>query len=478
MFHSFKASGDSPLYTQLAEYIKRQIEKSEIHAGERLPSVRQMASETGLSKNTVSSAVAQLEAEGYISIEEKKRPVVLWRKSTMNSPDWYDYLNKSRHMPTANTYQAVSTKRGRSNLINAYEVRLGQDFYPGELMQKVLNKVSLRVKDIYHQSYFDLKGISWVREAVCQHLRRYNIHADSSQVLMSQGPLNSMDMITQGLLGHGMKVFLPVPNTLSHLKIFNSSGFNVVGIPQDEEGIRPDILDSKTRGAKGILHVNTVSYWPNSATMSEKRIKEVLEVCVKNKIPVMESDMMREYGAEAPPAMPMKSYDTTGNVIYICTFTRPLIPGLRVSAIVGPEIVINKLSDIRLQTDWAMDSVSQLIMGELIASGLLYEYTDQLRPLLAERLEKADALMHRYFDGLATWEKNRYGLNFWLVFDKSVDTSRLDTASSGILISPGSIYGEEYKHCLWLCYAGVSLNEFEQILSVISNAVYNLRVSD
>lgn len=472
MFSKFVSCNDSPLYYQLAEYIKELIHNGDLEAGGKLPSIREISEQTLLSKNTVSSAISVLNGEGYIKSEEKKRAVVMWKPKAPSSPDWFKYINSSKHIPTESVYRSISLKRGRANIINAYEIRLGQDFEPGELIQNTLRKISGYLKDIYHQSYFDLKGIPWVRQAICSHLRRYGIYVDISQILMAQGPLNAMTMITQGILSYGMNVYLPVPNTLNHLKNFASSGFNVVNIPQDDKGIIPSALDEKIRNSRGILHLNTVSYWPNNATMDELRIKSVLDICVKNKTPIMESDMMREYGAEILHTQPMKASDFTENVIYICTFTRPLMPGLRVSAIVGPELVINRLADMRLQADWSMDSISQLIMGELISSGMFYDYIDKIRPMLSERLDETDKLLHKYLDGIAVWRKRPNGLSFWIEFDKSIDTSELNTLKDGVLISPGKIYGEEFKNCIWLCYSGVTLKEFEYTLSVISNAAF------
>lgn len=473
MYFNWKAEDNGvPLYQQLYEYIKELIHKGYFDVGQPLPSVRETSRMTGLGKNTILSSFELLSSDGYIDSKPRRRASVIWRKGMPTSPDWFQYLSKSKYVQTDDIYRSANIMRSKAQMINLFDTRLGQDFFPDEPIKKAVSATIRRLGDIHHQSYYDIKGIPWVREAICAYLHKYNIYADSSQVLLAQGPINSITTITHSLLAPGMNVYVPSPNTISPARPFFTAGLNTVEILQDEQGIIPHILDGKTRNRKGLLYLHSFSSWPSTITMSENRIKDVLKVCVKNKLPLVECDMMRECWAEKPSVTPVKSYDSSENVIYIFAVTRPLMPGLRTSAIVGPEVVINRLADVRQQMDLMQDNMSQLVLGELLAGGIFDEYSNKIRPLLKERLNEADALMHRYLDGLAVWRKSPYGLHFWVEFDKRLDTAEFHTEEHGVLIYPGRVCGDEFKHCMWICYAGITLPELEHSLSVVSNAAY------
>lgn len=475
MFFDWKRDDNSkvPVYVQLYEYFRLQIESGVMEAGHVFPSISELCSLSSLGKNTVIRALNLLADDGYISTSPKKRATVKWRKILPSSPDWYRYFSKSKHVQTDNIYRAANIIRSKSNVINLFDTRIGRDFDPSRLIQKAISNVAKRTKDIHHQSYFDIKGIPWVREAVCSYLRKYNIYADSSQVLMGQGPINSVTTVTHGLMAPGMNIYVPVPNTITADKAFFTAGLNTVEIAQDNEGIDINAFRERIRGRDGLLYVHTAASWPSTITMREPRLKEVLSICSHNKIPVLECDMMREWHVRSEAALPMKAHDVTDNVIYIFSFTRPLMPGLRISAIVGPEMVINRLAEIRLQSDWVQDNLSQLVMGELLSNGIFDDYMAETRPLLFNRLEEADKLMHTYLDGIARWVKSDYGLNFWVEFDKRLDVSELNTEKDNVLIYPGKLGGKDFKNYMWICYAGVSLPEFERALSVISNRAYD-----
>lgn len=459
-------------YKRLASFITNLIIKNKFKKGEMLPSVRFIAGATGLSINTVTHALEILQSEGFIRIEPKKRPVVINNLKESAKPDfeWELFTGNASRIKTADEYGSQSLIRSKSNLINIYEMRLGREFDPGRPITEAMRKVTEKGADFFHSSFFDVTGIKIVRELVGAHLRKYDIYAESSEIIMTSGPLNAMDMVASSLMRPGMPLYLPIPNILDSVNIFKKAGLNVIGIPQDDDGIIPEAFEALIKRKGGLLFVNGAAYLPNMARMTEERIKQVLDIAVRNRIIVMENDMMREYWLDEKPPRTFKSFDKSGNVIYIFSFTRGLFPGMRIAAIATGEQVIDVLSDVKLQTEWCTDSISQLLMGELLNNNLFINYMDSIRPALIQRRDDFEALLIKHLGDLAHWRKVSVGLNFWLEFDKSVDTALFHTERRGVLTYSGSVHGKSFKNCLWVCFSGVTLDEADTALRVISEA--------
>jgi len=463
---------ETPLYIQLANYLRSEITDGRILPETKLPSLSVMQSVFSVSRNTCINALEQISSEGLIEISPKKKPVVIYTTNNLpssSSPDWFRYIKHGKHFPTDELYHRISYLRGQSGLINSYEMRLGKEFHPEIPINEALAKVSKKITGLYHHSFFDVKGIPMVREMVCSAVREYGIEADPSQVLLTSGPMNAMTLICKGLLSIGTNVFAATPNSLKPMNFFNTYGLNIINVNQDEQGIDVEDLKLKTHRARGgILHLNPIAFWPNMTTMTDRRIRDIFSLCAAKKLPVMENDMMREYWLVKEPPIPLKSYDKSGLCIYMYSFTRPLIPGLRMAAVIAPAQVINQLADVKLQTEWSTDTISQLTFGELISENLFKNYMDSIRPALLARRDEVDLMMKRYLGDIATWKKSDYGLNFWVEFNDNIDTRNLACEKEGILIYSGALAGSGFKNCLWLCYSCISLTEMETVLMVIS----------
>jgi len=112
-------------------------------------------------------------------------------------------------------------------------------------------------------------------------------------------------------------------------------------------------------------------------------------------------------------------------------------------------------------------------MGELLSENLFFDYMAGIRPQLVERRDAVHELMVKYLGDIATWKKTDYGLSFWIEFNEDIDTRLLGTEKEGVLIYSGAIVGQDYRHCIWLAYAGISLDEMETVLVVISRLARN-----
>lgn len=268
-----------------------------------------------------------------------------------------------------------------------------------------------------------------------------------------------------GLLQRGSTVYLDQPSYLYSLHVFQSAGMKLTGLPMDNEGLLPGNLHM-TRGERGrvILYTNPCFHNPTGILMSQKRREEILAASENTQLPIIEDDIYRELWIDEIPPCPIKTIDKNGHVLYIGSLSKTLSPGLRIGWIVGPEPVIERLSDIKMQTDYGSSSLSQRVAAEWFTSGQYQQHLEKVRQQLKVRRELALSALETHLKDVATWNMPKGGFFVWIKILPSISMKSLyiKALSKGILLNLGSIYAQEKGNYVRLSYAYASLEDLQK----------------
>ncbi|GJM84143.1 hypothetical protein HMSSN139_66390 [Paenibacillus sp. HMSSN-139] len=144
-------------------------------------------------------------------------------------------------------------------------------------------------------------------------------------------------------------------------------------------------------------------------------------------------------------AFAVKTHDASGSVLYLGSLSKSLSPGLRIGWVAGPQPVIERLADIKMQSDYGSSALSQQMAAEWLESGRYDRHLEQLRASLRLRREAALDALERHFRDIADWEVPRGGFYIWLKLHGSPSPRKVFDAAlkSGILINPGHLYDPE-----------------------------------
>lgn len=200
--------------------------------------------------------------------------------------------------------------------------------------------------------------------------------------------------------------------------------------------------------------------------MEEK--KQLYNVCKELQIPIIEDDVYHELLFESSsPAI--KSIDTSGQVLYIGSVSKTLSPGLRIGWVVAPSPVIERLADIKMQTDYGSSAFSQEIVSYWISSGLYEKHLIQLREQLKRRATFVEEILEQQFQKVATWKNPEGGFYIWLRFHEPIVNKALflKLLNQNVLINPGYIYQSSDLHHIRLSYAYAPLEELKKGLSIL-----------
>jgi len=210
--------------------------------------------------------------------------------------------------------------------------------------------------------------------------------------------------------------------------------------------------------------------------MSEERRKKLYDYCNKNRIPIIEDDAYGELWFDKIPPKPLKAMDENGTVIYLGSISKSLAPGLRIGWLVGPESVVQRLGDVKMQMDYGASSISQYILAEFLSNGIYDEYLSYIRIQLKKRRDLMIEILEKEFKDIAKWNEPEGSFYIWSTFNNKVNTEKLfqKALENRVLINPGSIYGCNNKQSIRLSYSYADEEDIEKGLSLVSKLVKGL----
>lgn len=455
-----------PKYIQIIQFIKDKIGNGEWPIGSKIPSQRTLAKHFEVNRSTVITALEELMADGLIEGRMGKGTVVTnntWTLLAKNSaPDWDQYVTSGFQRPSQKIVQEINKSESNSDLIQLSKGELSKEIFPLTAMKEMMGKVSQNIEAF---GYEEPKGYLPLREALSGYLRTIGIQSSSSSILIVSGALQALQLISMGLLQRGSTVYLDQPSYLYSLHVFQSAGMKLTGVPMDNDGLLPEHIHV-ARGERGraILYTNPCFHNPTGISMSERRREEILAASENAQLPIIEDDIYRELWIDEIPPNPIKTRDKNGHVLYIGSLSKTLSPGLRIGWIVGPESVIERLSDIKMQTDYGSSSLSQRVAAEWFTSGEYQQHLEQVRSQLKVRRQLVMSLLETNLKNVATWNIPKGGFFVWVKILPPLSMKSLYTKAltKGILLNLGSIYAQEKGNYIRLSYAYASLEDLQK----------------
>jgi GntR family transcriptional regulator of abcA and norABC len=466
------------LVEQIVQYIKTKIYKGDWLIGDVLPSQRQLAECFGVNRSTIVLAIGELTAVGILDSKVGKGTFVAnnsWSFLVAESPlNWKTYIDGGFHKANLPTIQAINKYEFDDSIIRLSTGEVSSDLMPQDAFSKIFEAMS---KEQVPLNYLEPLGLEELRIELCQHLKKHNIHVGPKEIVIVSGSLQALQLIALSLLGKNSRVFVEENSYVKSLRVFEFSGIEMNPVKTDSNGPMPWLIDgSSLNSGTSLLYTIPTFHNPTGRVMGMERREELLAWCKKNRLPIIEDDAYRELYFDDPPPMPIKAMDKSGNVLYLGSISKSLAPGIRIGWIVGPESIIERLGDIKMQTDYGASSVSQWMLTHLFKSGLYDDHLVTLRHQLKTRCQRVLGYLEHYFSDIATWNKPTGGFYIWLRLNTQVSSEKLfeNCLKEKVLINPGSIYSFKNNSYIRLSYSYASMEDMDQGLQILAKVVRSL----
>lgn len=459
------------LHQQILGWMKERISRGQWPIHTKLPPQRKLAEALEVNRSTIIHVMEELIADGILETRPGDGTYVINNSWNMlarsRNLDWQQYITSSMHEPNMLTVQLINEYEQRNDIIRLGTGELAPELLPLSALKESIQKLTLTAKDI---GYSEPKGSLELRRVLSTHLARKGIHASPEGILIVSGALQALQLISLGMLEPGSHVFHEVPSYLNSVHPFRSIGMRMIPLEQDKP--LTEVLHACPRKRQSLLYTIPTLRNPTGSIMNTEDRLSLLQACTAEHIPIIEDDVYGELVfTDAPP--PLKALDTSGQVLYLGSVSKTLSPGLRIGWVVGPEPVIDRLADIKMQTDYGSSAFSQHIVRYWLDSGMYDAHLSDLKQRLQQRSALVEDALQRQFSHLATWKASEGGFYIWLRLNKPLAQKNLFSKliKQGVLINPGYIYDPKDMYHIRLSYAYASPEQLLRGLTILQHAV-------
>ena len=397
--------GQGSLYAAVYRAIRAAILEGHLPGGSRLPSSRILAADLSVSRNTIESAYAQLETEGFTG---RRVGSGTWVRPTVLLPKHPNRRNQ--RLPRILSPTESLSRRGNlirltggcpePTVVRPFSGGLpALDAFPVELWQRLCNR-RLRTLGVDSLGYTNPQGDERLRTAIAQYVATARgVKCTAEQVIILTSSQQGLDLCVRLLTDPGDSVWLEDPGYLGARNAFLAAGAKVTPIPVDADGLQ--VSTGAKRAPKARLAYVTPSHqYPTGATLSLRRRIELLNWADAARAWIIEDDYDSEFHYSDRPIAAMQGLDPHQRVIYVGTFSKVMFPGLRIAYMVLPSSLVDSFVAARSVLDGHSSAFFQSVLADFMDSGHFAAHIRRMRLLYRAR---RDFLLDLAKESLSKW---------------------------------------------------------------------------
>ncbi len=449
----FDKESNKALYIQLYEYIKSEITSGLLRPDSKLPSIREASLSLNLSKTTIENAYSQLVAEGYIENSPKRGYFVC---------DLSDYNFEINAEP----YKNLISSTKETEYIND---GVDRDSFDTSTWKRLYNKViSDESTNIYNSG--SIQGEKALREEIANFVNTMRGgHTSPEQVIVGAG--------VQYLLGILIGIIKENYNTVAVEKpgfnkaefIFEDYMFNVRHIAITDNGFPVDEL---RKSDAGLIYISPSHQYPLGTIMSVNKRMELLEWAYKNNGLILEDDYdsMIRYGGMPIPCL--QGLDKNDCVVYLGSFSKMLLPALRISFMVIPKKLLEKYNSIKSRHTQSTSKIDQLVLASFMKEGHMVKHLRKIKRIYRKKnLLLTSSLKNTFADKLEIINSDS-GLHIVCEAKtlKTEEKLKEDAGNSNIHLN--IISSANNKIIFSLNYSGISMNKIQDFTELLGTVLF------
>ena len=316
--------------------------------------------------------------------------------------------------------------------------------------------------------YGAAKGVTALREVIQQHVKeKEDVDSELDNVLVTTGSEQALDLVGKAFVDPGDTVLVEQPTYLCALDVFRSYGANFASVEMDEDGMKMDALEEALKANPNTKLIYTVPNFqnPTGRTMTEERRKQLAELAEKYDVYVLEDNPYGEIRFAGQHVPAVKSFDKSGHVLYMSTFSKTLAPGFRLGWLVADEDVVNKLTVLKQSADLHTDNLAQFAVAQFFADNDVDAHVKEISALYGKRKDLMLEGIKKYFPEGVKYTDPEGGMFLWVEVPGVDDTVELFTEclEHDVAFVPGDPFfaGEVQPGAFRLNYSNMKEDQIE-----------------
>ncbi len=373
--------GPASVATRISNALRDAVRDRRLAPGEPLPSSRDLAKQLGVARNTILGAIAMLVDAGLL----ETRPGAGTFVRSAPVPETRD---EAGHPYSFHLTDWAKRLTERPSVVDGTPTRF--DLRPGipdlqaipfdEWRRSAVRK--LRTLRVQIGAYGPPEGDAELRQEIAHYVARSRgVLCTDRDVIVTSGAQQAFDLITRVLIRPGMGVAVEDPGYQPATRAFLAGGAALHPVAVDTDGLDVRAIPE---GAS-IAYVTPSHQYPLGVTMSDERRRDLLAWASRNDAFIIEDDYDSEYRYTESDLPALQASDTTDRVLYVGTFSKNLMPGIRLGYLILPRALRSVFVAAKWLVDRHSDNMSQAVLAEFMASGMFARHVVTMRRTYAER---------------------------------------------------------------------------------------------
>ncbi|GEP93378.1 transcriptional regulator, GntR family [Chitinophaga terrae (ex Kim and Jung 2007)] len=466
------------LYLQVADNIEQLIEKEVMKIGEKLPSVRMLSKQQGISLSTAFQAYYHLEAKGLIESRPKSGYYIRFNSHRMPAiPSISSPVKKSCEVSvTEMVMQVFNRYRGTANNLVDFSIAMPPaTILPAAKMAKAVTH-ALRTLPNYGVGYEPLQGNLTLRTQIGRLSLSWGAAYTGDDVVTANGCMDALTLSLSAVTKPGDTIAIESPAYHGSMQLAEGLGLKVLEIPTHPvTGIDLAYLDKaipkhKIRACLFVTNFNN----PMGFCMSEQNKKELVDIIVKYDIALIEDDIYGDlyFGKHRP--VNCKTFDKHGHVLLCSSISKSLAPGYRVGWTI-PGRYKDKVLAIKHNHSISTASITQAAVGHFLEIGRYEFHLKNLRKMLHTQCLRYSQALQEYFPEGTKISRPEGGCVLWIELPESVNTFELfqQALKHQITFCPGRIFSlqNKYNNCLRISFGTPYNKQVDDALRTLGKLV-------
>lgn len=450
---------DTPLYVQVADQIKQLIEEGHIQIDDKLPPIRKLADQLSVNNVTIVKAYQVLADEG-ITYKIRGSGSYIAPKPEELIAEISEFENAEN-----NSFSLRSTQYDMpEDTINFATATPKANLFPVTDFKKAINQVLDR--DLGEAfGYQEAKGYSPLRESICHYMESFSVQALPEDVQIISGAQQGLDIIAKSLLNYNDAVVVEAPTYSGAIATFRSRGVRIVQVPMLIDGVNIKKLEELIKRYKPkLMFTMTHCQNPTGYSYSKKKKEALLALAEQYNMYILEDDYVGEL-LYTKKVQPLKAIDRNDKVIYLKSFSKILMPGLRLGFMIVPKALNQSVMNAKEATDISTSGLIQKAFDVYLRKGHWHKQLSHMKKIYFTRYQIMLEMLEKYLPRGVNYYVPKGGILFWIELPKGRDSRDFFeyVGQRKIAIVPGDLfyYSDIKSNAFRLSIAAVSDKEIE-----------------
>lgn len=446
-----------PLYQRLAAQIERGITSGALRAGDRLPSVRQLSQQHGVSMSTALQAFRHLENHGVVEARPKSGYFVAGRAPELLPEPLLDL-----RMEGASFVNIDQVLQEFLYIVDdplawpRFHALPARQLLPEAKLQALTASVNRRHPEF--ASGYAMSGSAALRQEIARRAVSSGVQLRPDEIVITNGGLEAVYLALRSVASAGDTIICESPTYFHLLQVNESLGMKVLEIPtHPRTGLSLEAMDFATQTPGAVRACIVLPNFPNptGSLMPVEHKRRLVQMMRERNITIIESDIYGEmyFGDQRPPVL--KSYDETNDVILCSAFTKTVAPGYRIGW-VAPGRHFVKTQALKMRTSVACPMLPQEVIAQFIRDGGYDHHLRKLRAALKSQAERMAEAIARWFPAGCRLSMPQGGLLLWIELPRHVDSREVFALArlEHIGVAPGAAFStsRRFDHFIRLQY--------------------------